>query len=260
MGLQEERDLVRGAAAEPLRFRGVSTAHYVLGSRSPRRLELLRQIVPADAIEVVPPRCADEADFAGLSAWPEIESRLEEIVRAKCEDVLEQLKARAADPARTVITADTIVVVRDGVVRDGVVRDGVVRDGGVRDGVVRDGGGQLRVLGQPPDDPSWADVVRRWFREHYAGKTHTVATVFCVAEPGRPGVYCAVQSSVTFHDDVDRWLEWYLATGEPRGKAGGYAVQGAGSIFVSRVEGSLSNVVGLPLRELLEILTREQTP
>jgi nucleoside triphosphate pyrophosphatase len=250
MGLQEERDLVRGAAAEPLRFRGVPTAHYVLGSRSPRRLELLRQIVPADAIEVVPPRCADEADFVGLSAWPEIESRLEEIVRAKCEDVLEQLKARAADPARTVITADTIVL----------VRDGVVRDGGVRDGVVRDGGGQFRVLGQPPDDPSWADVVRRWFRGHYAGKTHTVATVFCVAEPGRPGVYCAVQSSVTFHDDVDRWLEWYLATGEPRGKAGGYAVQGAGSIFVSRVEGSLSNVVGLPLRELLEILTREQTP
>ena len=42
--------------------------------------------------------------------------------------------------------------------------------------------------------------------------------------------------------------------GEPRGKAGGYAIQGAGSIFVSRVEGSLSNVVGLPLREVLEAL------
>jgi len=245
MDLQQERD-------------------FVLGSRSPRRLELLRQIVPAAAIEVVPPRCADELDFAGLSAWPEIERRLEEIVRVKCEDVLDQLKTRPADPAQTVITADTIVVVRDGVVRDGVVRDGVVRDGVVRDGVVRDGGvryggDQLRVLGQPPDDPSWPDVVRRWFREHYAGKTHTVATGLCVAQPGRLAVYRVVKSRVTFYDDVDRWLEWYLATGEPRGKAGGYAVQGAGSVFVSRVEGSLSNVVGLPLREVLEILTCEST-
>jgi septum formation protein len=235
MGLQQERDFVWNASTAPLRFRGASPAHYVLGSRSPRRLELLRQIVPADAIEVVPPRCADEADFVGLFAWPEIESRLEEIVRAKCEDVLGQLTARPADPARTVITADTIVVVRDS-------------------------GGQLRVLGQPPNDPSWPDVVRRWFREHYAGKTHTVATELCVAEPGRPAVYRVVKSSVTFYDEVDHRLEWYLATGEPRGKAGGYAVQGAGSVFVSRVEGSLSNVVGLPLRELHEILTRESTP
>jgi septum formation protein len=239
MGLQQERDFVRNARTALLRFRGVSPVHYVLGSRSPRRLELLRQIVPADAIEVVPPRRADEAGFAGLSAWPEIERRLEEIVRVKCEDVLDQLKTRPTDVARTVITADTIVVVRDG--------------------VARNGGDQLCVLGQPPNDPSWSDVVRRWFREHYAGKTHTVATQLCVAEPGRPAVCRIVKSSVTFYDDVDRWLEWYLATRESLGKAGGYALQEAGSVFVSCVEGSLSNVVGLPLRELLEILTREQT-
>jgi septum formation protein len=235
MGLQQERDFVRNASTAPLQFRSAPPAHYVLGSRSPRRLALLRQIVPADAIEVVPPRRADEADFAGLSAWPDIECRLEEIVRVKCDDVLDQLKTRPPDPARTVITADTIVVVR-----------------GSDD--------RLCVLGQPPDDPSWPDVVRRWFREHYAGQTHTVATQLCVAQLSRPAVYRVVKSSVTFYDEVDRWLEWYLATGEPRGKAGGYALQEAGSVFVSRVEGSLSNIVGLPLRELHEILTREQTP
>jgi septum formation protein len=62
-----------------------------------------------------------------------------------------------------------------------------------------------------------------------------------------------VETRVTFHSDIDRWLNWYLLTGEPRGKAGGYALQGAGSVFIERVEGSLSNVVGLPLEALLEM-------
>jgi septum formation protein len=202
---------------------------YVLGSRSPRRLELLRQIVPADAIEVVPPRSSNEAGFDGLSDLEGIERRLAEIVRAKSADVLDQLNARPADPRRIVIAADTVVVVRDA-------------------------GDNFHVLGQPPDAPTWPSVVRGWFREYYAGKTHAVATVFCVAPPDRPPVYRLVRSAVTFHADVSRWLEWYLATDEPRGKAGGYAIQGAGSIFISRVEGSLSNVIGLPLRELLEVL------
>jgi septum formation protein len=59
---------------------------------------------------------------------------------------------------------------------------------------------------------------------------------------------------VTFGADGQPFLEWYLATGEPRGKAGGYALQGAGSLFVERVNGSPSNVVGLPLRETWEVL------
>jgi len=61
-----------------------------------------------------------------------------------------------------------------------------------------------------------------------------------------------VKSDVTFIPDVERHLEWYIRTGEPRGKAGGYAIQGAGSIFISKVTGSLSNVVGLPLEALLD--------
>jgi septum formation protein len=44
-------------------------------------------------------------------------------------------------------------------------------------------------------------------------------------------------------------LKWYLTTGEPLGKAGGYGIQGAADVFVQKVEGSLSNVIGLPLRE-----------
>ncbi len=202
----------------------------MLGSRSPRRLELLQQIVPPDAIEVVPPLSSDEAGFDGLNEWPQIEGRLLEIARAKCADVLDQLSARPADPRRIVITADTIVVVRG-------------KDG------------RLAVLGQPPEEASWREVVRRWFLDYYAGQTHEVATAFCVAKAGMPRVERIVRSAVTFHDNVTRQLDWYLATGEPRGKAGGYAVQGAGGIFISRIDGSLSNVIGLPLRELVEVLS-----
>jgi septum formation protein len=113
----------------------------------------------------------------------------------------------------------------------------------------------LHVLGQPPADDSWQDTVRRWFREDFAGKTHLVATAL-ILEQVASGKRASrvVTSRVTFVADVDRWLDWYLATGEPRGKAGGYALQGAGSVFISKVEGSHSNVVGLPLAELLELL------
>ena len=53
--------------------------------------------------------------------------------------------------------------------------------------------------------------------------------------------------------NVDDWIEWYLDTGEPIGKAGGYAIQGAGSVFVTQVEGSLSNVIGLPLEDTVAL-------
>ncbi len=121
--------------------------------------------------------------------------------------------------------------------------------------VIVDRDDSLHVLGQPPDDDAWRETVRRWFREDYAGKTHLVATAL-ILEQVASGKRASrvVTSRVSFVADVDRWLDWYLATGEPRGKAGGYALQGAGSVFISKVEGSLSNVVGLPLAQLLELL------
>jgi septum formation protein len=203
---------------------------YVLGSRSPRRLELLQQIVPPELIEVRPPRSSVEEDFVELTHWAAIETRLLQIARTKLADVRDQLRERDADRPQVVISADTVVIV------------------GPADG-------QLRVLGQPPEDDKWREVVRHWFKDEYAGRTHVVATAFCVAWPDGRVVERIVRSAVTFHDDIERRLDWYLATGEPRGKAGGYAVQGAASIFISHIEGSLSNVIGLPLRELLDVLT-----
>jgi len=205
---------------------------FVLASRSPRRRELLGSIVPAGRIVVLPPLDSSEAGFSGLHDRSAIEARLSEIARQKARDVASQLaklKISSGDGGRdVVIAADTTVVVTQS-------------------------GGTLEVVGQPPEDDSWKATVARWFREFYAGKSHLVQTALCVTETGGRSADCVVTSEVTMIPDVERHLEWYIATGEPRGKAGGYAIQGAGSIFVSQVTGSLTNVVGLPLEALLDL-------
>ena len=61
------------------------------------------------------------------------------------------------------------------------------------------------------------------------------------------------RSVVAFRELDDATIDRYLASGEWRGRAGGYAIQGLGSILVDRVEGDFSNVVGLPIRLLLEL-------
>src|SRR4029079_19349041 len=94
--------------------------------------------------------------------------------------------------------------------------------------VAQERNGRPEVLGQPPEDETWRDVVRHWFREYYAGRTHQVITAVCVSRGLSWRQERVVRSEVTFTADVDRHLEWYLSTGEPRGKAGGYAIQGAG--------------------------------
>jgi septum formation protein len=118
--------------------------------------------------------------------------------------------------------------------------------------------GERHVLGQPPDNDSWDQTVRRWFRHYYAGRTHLALTALCVQEPGGSSAERIVKTEVTFIPDVEQHLEWYIGTGEPRGKAGGYAIQGAGSIFVSNVTGSLTNVIGLPLEALLDVFEEVQ--
>jgi septum formation protein len=55
----------------------------------------------------------------------------------------------------------------------------------------------------------------------------------------------------------DGLLEWYVDTGEPYGKAGGYAIQGAGAILISTITGSIANVMGLPVAELYELMSKQ---
>jgi len=238
----------------------------------------------------VPPSSTAEAHFDDLHDWPSIERRLLEIAGTKCDDVAAQLRNGVGDRRRNSDVGSPSPPAplprgergeEDCAPREGNTDSlsplspcgrGVGGEGADAGSaapiviaadtvVIVDRGGSLHVLGQPPADDTWQETVRRWFREDFAGKTHTVATALCLERlhkngggPPSPRLTRVVTSRVTFVDDVDRWLDWYLATGEPCGKAGGYALQGAGSIFVSKVEGSLSNVVGLPLAEMLEMV------
>jgi septum formation protein len=216
-------------------------SHIILGSRSPQRKELLGLLVPASSIIVRPPTSQAEPGFDDVHDWSGIEQRLREIVRLKLDDVRRQCAADGSRPNDIVLCADTVIVASGEE-------------------------GRLVVLGQPPEDDNWQAVVREWFRRYYRGRTHWAVTavgVVPVATAGASAARCApatppreviVKSAVTFGEFDDSLLEWYLSTGESRGKAGGYALQGAASIFVTRIEGSPSNVVGLPLLETRELL------
>ena len=105
------------------------------------------------------------------------------------------------------------------------------------------------ILGQPIDE---ADA-RRMLRL-LSGRTHRVHTGVAVRAPDGTVVSSVVTSLVTFVPLTDELLDWYLGTGEWQGKAGAYAVQGLGAALVQGVRGSVTNVIGLPLRETARLL------
>jgi septum formation protein len=82
-----------------------------------------------------------------------------------------------------------------------------------------------------------------------SGRTHDVVTGVCLVRAGT--AWSGVErTAVTFTDLSEADIEWYVATGEPRDKAGAYHVGGRGALFITRIDGSPSNVAGLPIRLL----------
>ena len=88
-----------------------------------------------------------------------------------------------------------------------------------------------------------------------SGRTHLVHTAVTVL----PGSTVVVETAVEFVELTPETMDWYVATGEPFDKAGGYAIQGAGGALVRRLDGSVTNVIGLPLAETLALIS-EATP
>ena len=104
------------------------------------------------------------------------------------------------------------------------------------------------ILGQPTDD----DDARRML-SLLSGRAHRVLTAVAASVQGADRS-TLVTSTVTFRSLPPGRIDWYVATGEPRGKAGSYAVQGLGQTLVAGVAGSLTNVIGLPVPETLALL------
>jgi septum formation protein len=197
----------------------------LLGSASPRRRELLASAgVP---LMVLAPK-VDEALRAGEA--PAI--YLERIAAAKLDAAASAhasaVRAGASRAAGAILVADTMVT-----------KGGVVLD--------------------KPDGPEAA----RAALEALSGQTHEVATRFLVGDPegaanGPARVLHGetVRTEVTFRALAAREIDAYVSGREGLDKAGGYGIQGGAAGFVSRIEGSYTSVVGLPLAEVLVALRR----
>ena len=109
------------------------------------------------------------------------------------------------------------------------------------------------ILEKPLDD----DDARRMLGL-LSGRSHLVHTGVTVLGPPGDGEdrsrTIVAETAVTFVELSDRAIDWYLSTGEHRGKAGAYGIQGAAGAFVERIDGSVTNVIGLPLAETLALL------
>jgi septum formation protein len=105
------------------------------------------------------------------------------------------------------------------------------------------------ILGKPQDD----EDARRMLRL-LAGREHAVLTGIALNGSGKAAE--VDETLVRFAPLSEAEIDWYVATGEPRDKAGAYAIQGLGSLFVEGVEGSYSNVVGLPVPRMYRLFAR----
>lgn len=111
------------------------------------------------------------------------------------------------------------------------------------------------VLGKPRDDAHAAEMLRR-----LSGREHVVVTAVSLLRDAGPPTATVEESRVRIAPLDEEEIRWYVGTGEPRDKAGAYAVQGLGARFVEAVNGSFSNVMGLPARSVYRLLREAPDP
>lgn len=109
------------------------------------------------------------------------------------------------------------------------------------------------LLGKPADATEAEAMLER-----LGGRTHEVVAGLCLRTPGWEEQHTEV-TRVTFRALTPRELARYVSSGEWEGRAGGYAIQGLGASLVERIEGDYSNIVGLPVTKLVELLATRFT-
>lgn len=187
-----------------------------LASQSPRRSQLLAQIGVAHQMLL-----ADAAeDVESLEATRDGEAPADYVVRvtgAKLAAAIARHAVRGLPPA-PILCADTTVAIGE------------------------------RILGKPAD----ADEAGRMLRS-LSGRAHQVHTAVAVAVDGR--IRSALSSSTVWIAELsEAVIADYIASGEPFGKAGAYAIQSQFAAWISRIEGSYSGIMGLPLHETAQLL------
>lgn len=192
----------------------------ILASNSIRRKSLLGQIgVGADIypVHINETPKADEAPLAYVRRMAR-----EKMARARYELLEHPRDVEFSVANRIIVTADTI---------------------GILDG---------EILGKPKDK---ADAFAMW--ENMSDKCHEVVTSVCLSKGSvqEEGVkQFEATTKVYFIKLNEAQMQAYWDTGEPHDKAGGYAIQGAASAWVEKIDGSYANVVGLPVAQVLKVM------
>ena len=198
----------------------MSNKRIYLASRSPRRRELLKQIGVSFELVLLreDPRRGADVDETPLSGESARDYALR-IARTKAEVAAEQVLRRGL-LAYPVLAADTTVVHDD------------------------------EIIGKPVDAEDAERILSR-----LAGREHRVLTAIAVATRDQVDTRVS-DSAVEFRALTPDEIRRYVVTGEPLDKAGAYAVQGRAAAFVTRISGSYSGIMGLPLAEASELLQR----
>ncbi len=189
-----------------------------LASQSPRRRQLLDQLGVRHAL-LLPGEDEDAESLEAERSGESPEDYVQRVTQAKWRAAIERLQARAfrdpeAWPMGPILCADTTVALGD------------------------------TILGKPADEADAARMLRA-----LSGQTHRVLTAICVH--GRAMLSTShVQWRVLTDDEIAR----YVASREPFGKAGSYAIQGRSGAWTQHIDGSYSGIMGLPLFETAELL------
>lgn len=187
-----------------------------LASQSPRRRQLLHQIGVEH--ELLLPEAHEDAEALEAVVAGELPADyVQRVTRAKLKAAAARMKRLGLAP-RPILCADTTVAIG------------------------------RSILGKPEDD---ADAAR--MLALLSGRTHRVLTAVAVRSGRREELLLNV-SKVHFRALQAQEIEAYVASGEPRGKAGSYAIQSAAAAWISRIEGSYSGIMGLPLYETAQLL------
>ncbi|MDO9503891.1 MAG: Maf family protein [Hydrogenophaga sp.] len=197
-----------------------------LASQSPRRKQLLEQW--GVSCELLLPDADEDAESLEAVLPNEAPAAyVQRVTGLKLQASLDRLKRRGLAPA-PVLCADTTVALG------------------------------RRILGKPAD----AAEAQRMLAS-LAGKRHRVLTAVVVGVPRQrsPRVHAALSTSwVTFEPLTEQQIARYVASGEPMGKAGAYAIQGRASLWVSHISGSYSGIMGLPAHETSQVLHAAGVP
>ncbi len=187
-----------------------------LASQSPRRQQLLRQI--GVRFELLLPRADEDAEALEALIDGELPAAyVERVTRAKLQAARARLKAAGLAPAPILCSDTTVALGR-------------------------------RILGKPVDAADAAKTLRL-----LSGKTHRVITAVALAGDGRESLVTST-SRVRFAPISDADIASYVASGEPFGKAGAYAIQSSAAAWIAHIDGSYSGIMGLPLHETAMLL------